>query len=193
MNKSVYDSPEKVSENRRHILTVLVDNEPGVLARVIGMFSGRGYNIDSLNVAEVSNDQHLSRITIVTEGTSEVVNQIEKQLLRIVPVHSVTNLNQEGSAVEAEVALVFIDVKEDNRKKIYEICDFYRARKIENEHNSIIFEIAGASERINRFIKEIEEITKVEIVRSGPVAISTHQKNEEDWWEFIMIEMRILI
>ena len=180
MNKSVYDSPEKVSETRRHILTVLVDNEPGVLARVIGMFSGRGYNIDSLNVAEVSNDQHLSRITIVTEGTSEVVNQIEKQLLRIVPVHSVTNLNQEGSSVEAEVALVFIDVKEDNRKKIYEICDFYRARKIENEHNSIIFEIAGASERINRFIKEVEEITKVEIVRSGPVAISTHQKNEED-------------
>ncbi len=111
MNKSVYDSPEKVSETRRHILTVLVDNEPGVLARVIGMFSGRGYNIDSLNVAEVSNDQHLSRITIVTEGTSEVVNQIEKQLLRIVPVHSVTNLDQEGSAVEAEVALVFIDVQ----------------------------------------------------------------------------------
>ena len=180
MNKSVYDSPEKISETRRHILTVLVDNEPGVLARVIGMFSGRGYNIDSLNVAEVSNDEHLSRITIVTEGTSEVVNQIEKQLLRIVPVHSVTNLNQEGSAVEAEVALVFIDVQENNRKKIYEICDFYRARKIENEHNSIIFEIAGASERINRFIKEIEEITKVEIVRSGPVAISTNLKNEED-------------
>ena len=125
MNKSVYDSPDKTSVSRRHILTVLVVNEPGVLARVIGMFSGRGYNIDSLNVAEVSNDQHLSRITIVTEGTSEVVNQIEKQLLRIVPVHSVTNLNQEGSAVEAEVALVFIDVKDDNKKKIYEICDFY--------------------------------------------------------------------
>ena len=180
MNKSVYDSPEKVSETRRHILTVLVDNEPGVLARVIGMFSGRGYNIDSLNVAEVSNDQHLSRITIVTEGTSEVVNQIEKQLLRIVPVHSVTNLDQEGSAVEAEVALVFIDVQENNRKKIYEICDFYRARKIENEHNSIIFEIAGASDRINSFIKEISQISKIEIVRSGPVAISTLNKDEEE-------------
>ena len=180
MNKSVYDSPEKISETRRHILTVLVDNEPGVLARVIGMFSGRGYNIDSLNVAEVSNDQHLSRITIVTEGTSEVVNQIEKQLLRIVPVHSVTNLDQEASAVEAEVALVFIDVQENNRKKIYEICDFYRARKIENENNTTIFEIAGASERVNRFIKEINEITKVEIVRSGPVAISSIQKNEEE-------------
>jgi len=180
MNKSVYDTPDQISEITRHILTVLVDNEPGVLARVIGMFSGRGYNIESLNVAEVSNDEHLSRITIVTEGTSEVVSQIEKQLLRIVPVHTVTNLNQEGSSVEAEVALVSIDVNETNRKKIYEICDFYRARKIENEHNSVIFEIAGASDRINRFIKEIVAITKVEIVRSGPVAISTYQKNEEE-------------
>ena len=77
MNKSVYDSPDQVSETKRHILTVLVDNEPGVLARVIGMFSGRGYNIDSLNVAEVSNDENISRITIVTHGTSEVVSQIE--------------------------------------------------------------------------------------------------------------------
>ena len=92
-------------KNTKHILSIMVDNEPGVLARVIGMFSGRGYNIDSLNVAEVSNDENISRITIVTHGTSEVVNQIEKQLLRIVPVHSVTNLDQEGSSVEAEVHL----------------------------------------------------------------------------------------
>jgi acetolactate synthase-1/3 small subunit len=180
MNKSVYDTPDDNSLSRRHILTVLVDNEPGVLARVIGMFSGRGYNIESLNVAEVSNDEHLSRITIVTEGTSEVVTQIEKQLLRIVPVHSVTNLDEEGSAVEAEVALVNIDLNDVNKKKIYDVCDFYRARKIENENNSIIFEIAGASERINRFIKEINQITKIEIVRSGPVAISTHKNTEEE-------------
>ena len=191
--KSVYDSPNLVSEIKRHILTILVDNEPGVLARVIGMFSGRGYNIDSLNVAEVSDKKHLSRITIVTHGTNEVLDQIESQLLNIVPVHRVINLQTEGSAVEAEVALVYIEIDENNKKDSYQICDLYRARKIENEHNSIIFEIAGASERINRFIKEIEEITKVEIVRSGPVAISTNQKNEEDWWEFIMIEMRILI
>ena len=180
MNKSVYDSPDTTSVSRRHILTVLVDNETGVLARVIGMFSGRGYNIESLNVAEVSNDEHLSRITIVTEGTSEVVSQIEKQLLRIVPVHSVSNLDEEGSAVEAEVALVSIDLNEVNKKKIYEVCDFYRARRIENENNSVIFEIAGASERINRFIKEMNQITKIEIVRSGPVAISTQKNTEED-------------
>ena len=179
MNKSVYETPDKISEDKRHILTILVDNEPGVLAKVIGMFSGRGYNIDSLNVAEVSDDDHLSRITIVTEGTTEVVNQIEKQLLRIVPVHSVTNLDQEGSAVEAEVALVFIPDNSE-KKKIFQICDFYRARKIENENNSIIFEIAGASDRINSFIKEISQISKIEIVRSGPVAISTLNKDEEE-------------
>ena len=179
MNKSVYYSPNVSGKIERHILTILVDNEPGVLARVIGMFSGRGYNIDSLNVAEVSDDEHLSRITIVTQGTTEVVNQIEKQLLRIVPVHSVTNLDQEGSAVEAEVALVYIPYNSD-KKKIFQICDFYRARKIENENNSIIFEIAGASERINRFIKEMNQITKIEIVRSGPVAISTYKNTEEE-------------
>jgi len=176
VNKSVYETPDKISEDKRHILTILVDNEPGVLAKVIGMFSGRGYNIDSLNVAEVSDDDHLSRITIVTEGTTEVVNQIEKQLLRIVPVHSVTNLDQEGSAVEAEVALVFIPDNSE-KKKIFQICDFYRARKIENENNSIIFEIAGASDRINSFIKEVSEFSKIDIVRSGPVAISTDKKD----------------
>ena len=180
MNKSVYDSPENISVSRKHILTVLVDNEPGVLARVIGMFSGRGYNIESLNVAEVSNDEHLSRITIVTEGTLEVVTQIEKQLLRIVPVHSVSNLDQEGSSVEAEVALVNIFLNDENKKNIYQICDFYRARKIENENQLTIFEIAGASQRINSFIKEIDEITKVEIVRSGPVAISTKNNDKEE-------------
>ena len=107
MNKSVYDEPNISTAVNSHILTVLVDNEPGVLARVIGMFSGRGYNIDSLNVAEVNN-QHLSRITIVTHGTIEVIDQIQSQLMRIVPVHTVTNLDQEDSSVEAEVALVYM-------------------------------------------------------------------------------------
>ena len=178
-NKSVYDSPTSVSEIHRHILTILVDNEPGVLARVIGMFSGRGYNIDSLNVAEVSNKQHLSRITIVTHGTNEVLEQIQSQLMNIVPVHNVINLQSEGSSVEAEVALVYMYIDEENKKNAYQICDLYRARKIENEHNSIIFEIAGASERIDTFINEISKVAKIEIVRSGPVAISSVNKDEE--------------
>ena len=179
MNKSVYDSPNSTTDINRHILTILVDNEPGVLARVIGMFSGRGYNIDSLNVAEVNN-QHLSRITIVTQGTTEVIDQIQSQLMRIVPVHSVTNLDQEDSAAEAEVALVNMFVNEKNKKQAFQICDLYRARKIENEHNSIIFEIAGTSERIDTFIKDISKVTNIEIVRSGPVAISSVNKNQEE-------------
>ena len=179
MNKSVYDSPKADDDINRHILTILVDNEPGVLARVIGMFSGRGYNIDSLNVAEVNN-QHLSRITIVTHGTKEVVDQIQSQLMRIVPVHSVTNLDQEDSSVEAEVALVYMYVTDKNKKNAFQICDLYRARKIENEHNSIIFEIAGTSNRIDTFIKDISNVTKIEIVRSGPVAISSLNQNQEE-------------
>tara|TARA_B110000438_G_C15563556_1_gene542206 strand:+ start:41 stop:580 length:540 start_codon:yes stop_codon:yes gene_type:complete len=179
MNNSVYDEPNTPTDINRHILTILVDNEPGVLARVIGMFSGRGYNIDSLNVAEVNN-KHLSRITIVTHGTKEVVDQIQSQLMRIVPVHSVTNLDQEDSSVEAEVALVYMFIDDKSKKKTYQICDLYRARKIENENNSIIFEIAGTSERIDTFIKEIIKITKIEVVRSGPIAISTVEKNEEE-------------
>ena len=191
MNKSVYDSPKVETDINRHILTILVDNEPGVLARVVGMFSGRGYNIDSLNVAEVSTNEHLSRITIVTQGTNEVIDLIRKQLMSIVPVHSVTNLEEEGSPVEAEVALVYLKVDDSNKKDVFNICDFYRARKIENEHNTSIFEIAGASNRIDSFIKEINKIVEIEVVRSGPVAISSLEKNTEEKWEFITIEMQI--
>ena len=180
MNQSVYNTPNTKPEINRHILTVLVDNEPGVLARVIGMFSGRGYNIDSLNVAEVNNNHHLSRITIVTHGTKEVVQQIQSQLMRIVPVHSVINLDKEGSSVEAEVALIYMFLNDENKKEAYQICDFFRARKIENENNTIIFEIAGASERINTFIKDISNIALIEIVRSGPVAISSINKNNKE-------------
>ena len=180
MNKSVYDTPSGIDPTNRYIITVLVDNEPGVLARVVGMFSGRGYNIDSLNVAEVITNEHLSRLTIVTHGTREVIDLIRKQLMSIVPVHSVTNLQEEGSPVEAEVALVYLEIDDSNKKDAYNICDFYRARKIENEHNTTIFEIAGTSERIDTFITDISKIAKIEIVRSGPVAISTLNRSEEE-------------
>ena len=190
MNKSVYDAPSGVDPTNRYIITVLVDNEPGVLARVVGMFSGRGYNIDSLNVAEVVTNEHLSRITIVTHGTSEVIDLIRKQLMTIVPVHSVTNLEDEGSPVEAEVALVYLEVNESNKKDVFNICDFYRARKIENEYNTSIFEIAGTSDRIDSFIKEINKLVEIEVVRSGPVAISSLERSMEEKWEFITIEMQ---
>ena len=191
MIKSVYDSPTVSGAVRRHLITVLVDNEPGVLARVVGMFSGRGYNIDSLNVAEEIKKEHLSRITIVTQGTDDVVGLIRKQLMTIVPVHSVTDLENEGSPVEAEVALVYLYVNDSNKKNALDVCDIYRARKIENEHNTTVFEIAGTSERINSFIKEITKIVNIEIVRSGPIAISSLNREEEEKWESIMIGMLI--
>jgi len=190
-NKSVYDAPSGSNPINRYIITVLVDNEPGVLARVVGMFSGRGYNIDSLNVAEVAANENLSRITIVTHGTIDVVDLIRKQLMTIVPVHSVTNLEKEGSPVEAEVALIYLEINDSNKKDVFNICDFYRARKIENENNTSIFEIAGTSERIDAFIKEISKLVVIEVVRSGPVAISTVERNTEEKWEFIMIGMLI--
>ena len=123
MNKSVYDAPSGSDPIKRYIITILVDNEPGVLARVVGMFSGRGYNIDSLNVAEVAANENLSRITIVTHGTSEVIDLIRKQLMSIVPVHSVTNLEQEGSPVEAEVALIYLEIDDSNKKDVYNIYE----------------------------------------------------------------------
>ena len=190
MNKSVYDTPSGIDPTNRYIITVLVDNEPGVLARVVGMFSGRGYNIDSLNVAEVVTNEHLSRITIVTHGTSEVIDLIRKQLMTIVPVHSVTNLEDEGSPVEAEVALIYLKVDDSNKKDVFNICDFYRARKIENEYNTSIFEIAGTSDRIDSFIKEIDKLVEIEVVRSGPVAISSLERSMEEKWEFTTIEMQ---
>ena len=179
MNKSVYDSPKIESGNERHILTILVDNEPGVLARVVGMFSGRGYNIESLNVAEVSTNEHLSRITVVTEGTKEIIDQIRNQLMRIVPVHTVMDLTEQGNSVEAEVALVMIISSDENKKEVFRICDIYRARKIENENSSLIFEIAGTTERIDSFINDITKSAKIEIVRSGPVALSSKIPEEE--------------
>ena len=109
-----------------------------------------------------------------------IINQIRSQLMRIVPVHSVNDLTEEGNSVEAEVSLILIDPKIENKKEIYHICDLYRARKIENENNSIVFEIAGTSERIDSFIKDISKNTKIEIVRSGPVALSSKIQKKED-------------
>ena len=179
MVKSVYDSPNIENKIERHIITILVDNEPGVLARVVGMFSGRGYNIESLNVAEVSLNEHLSRITVVTEGTKEIIDQIRNQLMRIVPVHTVTDLTEEGNSVEAEVALIKVKKSSENKKEIFRTCDIYRGRKIENENNSMVFEIAGTTERIDSFINDISKITDIDIVRSGPVALSSKKEEEE--------------
>ena len=131
----------------RHTLAVLVDNEAGVLARVIGLFSGRGYNIDSLTVAEIDHEGHMSRITIVTTGTPQVIEQIKAQLGRIVPVHGVNDLTVEGRAVERELALMKVICTGDKRVEALRLADIFRTNVVDSTLDSFTFEITGTSER----------------------------------------------
>ena len=136
----------------RHIISVLVDDEPGVLARVIGLFSGRGYNIESLTVAEVEWDRCLSRISIVTSGTPMVIEQIKAQLARLVPIHSVCDLTEMGAAIERELALVKIINDGENRIEALRIADTFRARTLDSTLNSFVFEVTGNSSKVAAFI-----------------------------------------
>ena len=156
----------------RHTLAVLVDNEPGVLARVIGLFSGRGYNIDSLTVSETEHAKHLSRITIVTTGTPMVIEQIKNQLERLVPIHRVHDLTVEGPSIERELAMVKVRGRGENRVEALRLADAFRARVIDAGTESFIFEITGASEKIESFVNLMLPLGLVEVSRTGVVAIS---------------------
>ena len=158
--------------DRRHTISVLVDNEPGVLARVIGLFSGRGYNIESLTVAEVDEGNNLSRITVVTTGTEMIVEQIKAQLDRLVPVHRVTDLTLDGPSVEREMALIKVSGSGDNRIESLRIADIFRARAVDSTSRSFIFEMTGSSSKINAFIELMKPLGLVEISRTGIVAIA---------------------
>ena len=136
----------------RHTIAVLVDNETGVLARVVGLFSGRGYNIESLTVAEVDHAAHTSRVTIVTSGTPEVIEQIEAQLRRLIPVHRVVNWTLEKPGVERELALVKVAGTGEKRVEALRIADSFRARPIDTTHTSFVFEITGSSAKIDNFV-----------------------------------------
>src|ERR1700761_5158186 len=135
-----------------HTLSVIVDNEPGVLARVIGLFAGRGYNIDSLTVSETEHEKHLSRITIVTRGTPMVLEQIKNQLDRLVPVHRVVDITMAGPAIQRELAMVKVRGQGDHRMEALRLADAFRARVIDSTTESFVFEITGASEKIESFI-----------------------------------------
>lgn len=156
----------------RHIISVLVDNEPGVLARVIGLFSGRGYNIESLTVAEVELIRGVSRISIVTSGTPMVVEQIKAQLARLVPIHSVCDLTEMGLAIERELALVKIINRGDERIEALRIADTFRARTLDSTLDSFVFEITGNSSKVAAFIDLMQSLGDVEIARTGVSAIS---------------------
>jgi len=155
-----------------HTIAVLVDNEPGVLARVIGLFSGRGYNIESLTVAEVDRRRGLSRITVVTSGTPMVIEQIKAQLRRLVPVHAVRDLTEEGPRVERELLLIKVAGSGEKRIESLRLADIFRARVVDSTIESFVFEMTGAPEKLNAFINLMEPLGLVDVSRTGVVAIS---------------------
>ena len=155
-----------------HTLAVLVDNESGVLARVIGLFSGRGYNIESLTVAEVDHKGHLSRITIVTTGTPQVIDQIKAQLARMVPVHEVHDLTVEGPAVQRELALFKVAGKGDARIEALRLAEIFRANVVDSTLESFVFEITGTPEKIDAFADLMRPLGLREMARTGVAALA---------------------
>jgi acetolactate synthase I/III small subunit len=157
---------------QKHTIAVLVDNEPGVLARVIGLFSGRGYNIESLTVAEVDRAENLSRITVVTSGTPMIIEQIKAQLGRLVPVHAVRDLTDEGPHVARELALIKMAGTGEKRIECLRLADIFRARVVDATIESFVFEMTGSTEKLNAFITLMEPLGLVDVSRTGVVAIS---------------------
>ena len=161
-----------MSEIERHTISVLVDNEAGILARVVGLFSGRGYNIDSLTVAEVDAAQHLSRITVVTSGTPMIIEQIKNQLNRLVPVHKVSDLTTDGPHLERELALIKVYGTGEKRVESLRIADVFRARVVDSTIESFVFELTGSTEKLNAFINLMQPLGLVDVSRTGVVAIA---------------------
>jgi acetolactate synthase-1/3 small subunit len=161
-----------MTQVERHTIAVVVDNEAGILARVVGLFSGRGYNIDSLTVAEVDATQHLSRITVVTSGTPMIIEQIKNQLNRLVPVHKVSDLTTEGPHLERELALIKTRGTGDKRVESLRIADVFRARVVDSTIESFVFELTGSTEKLNAFINLMQPLGLVDVSRTGVVAIA---------------------
>ncbi len=170
---SAYDLRSHLSDDQeRHTLAVVVDNEAGVLARVIGLFSGRGYNIDSLTVAEIDHQGHRSRITIVTTGTPQVIEQIKHQLERMVPVHEVHDLTVEGPSVERELALIKVASEGEKRVEALRLADIFRAKVVDTSLQSFVFEITGTPEKVDAFTDLMRPLGFVEIARTGVAALA---------------------
>ena len=168
---SAYFFEERHDRAESHTLSVVVDNEPGVLARVIGLFSGRGYNIDSLTVSETEHSKHLSRITVVTTGTPMVLTQIKNQLERLVPVHSVTDLTATGRAIERELALVKVAGQGEKRIEALRLAEAFRANVIDATVDHFVFEVTGRTSKIEQFIAIMAPLGLVEVCRTGVAAL----------------------
>ena len=165
-----------MAEIEKHTIAVLVENEPGVLARVIGLFSGRGYNIESLTVAETDRANNLSRITVVTSGTRMIIEQIKAQLSRLVPIHAVRDLTDEGPYVERELALIKVNGTGEKRIESLRLADIFRARVVDSTTESFVFEMTGATEKLDAFIALMEPLGLVDVSRTGVVAIARGTK-----------------
>lgn len=169
---SAYDLRDpNLPREQRHTLALLVENEPGTLARVIGLFSGRGYNIDSLTVAEVDPSGHRSRITLVTRGTPEVIEQIKAQLGRIVPVHEVNDLTVEGASVERELGLYKVTSTGEKRVEALRVAEIFRAKVVDSTLESFIFEITGSPRKLDAFADLMRPLGMSLLARTGVAAL----------------------
>ena len=169
---STYFMVEEKDPVERHTLAVVVDNEPGVLARVIGLFTARGYNIEQLTVSETEHDKQVSRITIVTAGTPHILEQIRSQLRRLVPVHSVADLTLDGEPIERELALIKVVGSGESRIEALRLVDAFRARVVDANTGSFVFEITGKTRKVDQFISLMKPLGLIEVVRTGIAAIS---------------------
>jgi len=158
--------------SEKHTLSIIVDNESGVLARIVGLFSARGYNIESLTVADVTEDHAVSRITVVTSGPPPMIEQVMAQLDRLVPVHRVLDLTALGPHVEREMALVKVAGTGDKRLEALRLADIFRARPVDTSTASFVFEVSGSTEKVDQFIALMREVGLVEVARTGVVAIA---------------------
>ncbi len=168
---SAYDMTPSAEGIEQRTLACIVDNEPGVLARVVGLFSARGYNVESLTVAEIDRNAHQSRITIVTSGTNHVLEQIEQQLLRLVPVAKVIDVTNSTGGIERELALVKVAGKGEARVESLRISEIFRAHVIDTTNESFIFELTGASQKIDQFVELMRPLGLVEVSRTGVLSI----------------------
>ncbi len=170
-NASVYPVTQDEAAVSESILAVIVDNEPGVLSRVVGLISARGYNIESLTVAEVDVEKHRSRITIVTRGTPQKIEQIKAQLGRLVPVRRVIDVSRETDALTRELALVKIAATGEHRVEAMRLAEIFRARPLDTTHASFIFEVTGARDKINAFLDLLKPLGLTEVSRTGVLSI----------------------
>lgn len=166
-----YPNAPKKEAVARHTLAVIVDNEPGVLSRIAGLFSGRGYNIESLTVSETEHEKHISRITVVTSGTTSVIEQIKAHLDRLVPVHRVVDLTVQGEALERELALVKVVGKGEMRVEAMRLAAAFGARTLDATLTSFVYELTGSTEEIERFLKLMAEVGLREVSRTGIAAM----------------------